>query len=116
MKLRIQECSEHALLLENYVFNYRGVAYVVPSGFEFNGANIPALFWSILFLHPLHPKVIRGALFHDFLYSKGYKEIADKGFKRIMREDGCNALQVFLIYAAVSLFGGGYVAKQKRAK
>ena len=116
MRLFIREGQEHALVDRKYTFNYRGVAYTVPSGFEFNGASIPWFCWSLLCLHPLHPKVIRGALFHDYLYSIGYKEIADKGFKRFLREDGCNALQVFLIYAAVNLFGGGHVAKKKGKK
>lgn len=103
--------SDYAILKQTEFISYRGTCYQVPKGFMYNGANIPRLVWTLLGLHPWHPKVIRAALFHDFMYDKGFKDIADKGFKSLLKLDGCNCFQYMACYLAVRLFGGRYVKK-----
>jgi len=103
--------SDFAILEKDEYICYRNQTYIVPKGFLYNGANIPALCWTLLFLHPWHPKVIRAALLHDYLYSKGLKEIADKAFKSMLKQDGCNQYQYMCCYVAVRLFGGRFVNK-----
>ena len=103
-------CDMTLLQKDEYIA-YRGHTYIVPKDFLYNGANIPRLFWTILGLHPWHPKVIRAALLHDYLYSKGLKMIADKAFKSLLKLDGCNQIQYMACYLAVRLFGGRFVNK-----
>ena len=103
--------SDHAILKQTEYISYRGTTYKVPTGFVYNGANIPRLFWTLLGLHPWHPKVIRAALFHDYMYDKGLKVIGDKGFKSLLKLDGCNWFQYMACYWAVRLFGGRHVKK-----
>jgi len=111
MHLKHHPRADFALLERPEFICYRGHTYIVPTGFLYNGANIPRLFWTILGLHPWHPKVIRGALLHDYLYAKGLKAIADKAFKSLLKLDGCNRFQYCACYLAVRLFGGRHVNK-----
>jgi len=101
--------SDHAILKQTEYISYRGHCYAIPKGFLYNGANIPRWFWTLPGLHPWHPRVIRAALFHDYLYSRGVKDVADKGFKSLLKLDGCNRFQYMACYLAVRLFGGRHV-------
>lgn len=42
----------------------------IPSGFKFNGADIPVWCWTLLGYHPKHPKVLDGSCLHDYLIYK----------------------------------------------
>jgi len=105
MKLFHLYGNDKVQLLEPTILTHRDHIAVIPEGFVFNGANIPMWAWSLIGLHPLHHKVIRAALFHDYMYGKGYKLIGDSGFKAMLKEDGCNRWQYMLCYWAVRLFG-----------
>lgn len=104
---------DFAVVDENVFIHYRECTAMIPAGFRFDGASIPRWAWSILGLHPWHPRVRRAALYHDFMYSKGYKKTADKGFKSLLKEDGCNQFQYMACYIAVRLFGRKYVKKKR---
>ena len=101
MKIEFHDGSRRATLLEN-AFIY-GIH--IPEGFTFNGANIPIWVTSLIGLTRWHPKIRKAALVHDYLYSVGKKQLADKIFKQQLKKDGCNRLQVYLCHRAVKLFG-----------
>ena len=111
MHLKHHPRADFAILERPEFIDYRGHTYIVPTGFLYNGANIPCICWTLLGLHPWHPKVIRAALLHDYLYGKGLKAIADKAFKSLLKLDGCNRFQYCACYLAVRLFGGRFVNK-----
>ena len=80
--------------------------YFIPAGFEWNGASIPPVFWSLLWLTPYHYKVRRAGLIHDYLYegtSSRYE--ADKLFRKALKEDGLDIVRRSLMYFAVRAFG-----------
>jgi hypothetical protein len=109
MILAFHKTSDHAILEKRVIIHYRDNSVVVPAGFRFDGASIPRICWTVLGLHPWHPRVRKAALFHDYLYSKGLKVLADKGFKSLLKDAGCNKFQYFCCYWAVRLFGGRHV-------
>jgi hypothetical protein len=111
MLLQHHPTSDFAVLQECEIISFRNEAFCVPKGFLFNGANIPSICWTILRLHPWHPRLLRAALLHDYLYSKGRKVKADKAFKSMLKADGCNKFQYMACYWAVRLFGGRFVNK-----
>jgi len=114
MKLEFTKNSRMVELLEDVHVAYRGYRFTIPSGFKYDGASIPGLFWSVLGVHPFHHKVFYAALIHDYLYRRGYRGIADKCFRSQLKEDGCNLYQRQLMYLAVRLFGGSHASKKKQ--
>lgn len=113
MKLTFYRRSDAATVSAPIIITYRDHSACIPSGFRFDGASIPRICWTILGLHPWHPRVRRAALYHDYMYSRGHKTIADKGFKSLLKEDGCNTFQYMACYWAVRLFGGRHVNKRR---
>ena len=81
--------------------------YIVPKGFETDGASIPRIFWSIAGC-PLKAKYVKAAILHDYLYSKNSKisfHQANLAFYRNMRRAGIPKLKAKLMYKAVEIFG-----------
>jgi hypothetical protein len=109
MILDFNNNGDSAMLHQRCIIHYRMHTVLIPAGFRFDGASIPRICWTILGLHPWHPKVRKAALFHDYLYSKGYKVLADKGFKSLLKAAGCSKFQYFCCYWAVRLFGSRHV-------
>lgn len=106
MRIEFDRGGKYATTLEEECIDYRGILWVIPIGFRFDGASIPWWAWSLTKLHPWHERVRRAAKWHDYLYSKGFKVLADKMFKSLLKEDGCNKYQYMVCYWAVRLFGG----------
>ena len=101
MKLQFHNLSRRATLLEKVTV----AGIEIPEGFIYNGANIPIWAIILVWLTRWHPKIRRAALVHDYLYSIGEKRLADKLFKKVMIEDGCNRWQTYLCYKAVKYCG-----------
>jgi Protein of unknown function (DUF1353) len=83
----------------------------VPEGFIYDGASIPSYFWDAVYT-PFTPKVMRGALVHDWLYYTHHvqkepvsRKIADDIFKKALVEDGIESLKATMIYLAVRFWG-----------
>ncbi len=87
---------------------FRGRSFVVPKGFEFDGASIPRLFRSLV-ASPLDPETARGGCDHDFIYRTQpewwTRKDADLMFLCELLEDGLSPRRAFLAYRAVRLFG-----------
>lgn len=83
-----------------------GAIKFIPTGFKFDGATIPALFWWPLRLHPFSPRIITAALEHDFCYYlKLDRKKSDKLFYRNLRKYGINKVRAWVMYRAVRLAG-----------
>lgn len=125
-------------LADNYHYQWghdgKNFSLLIYAGFEFDGASIPIVCWSLIGLSPAHPKILAGALVHDLFYacrgrlSKYYlcsitdhshdvlgrarnhtyffdKRYADWLFDKINKENGMDRVRRFLVYNAVKLFG-----------
>ena len=78
----------------------------IPAGFVSDGASIPKMFWSII-TSPFHPKVIRRAFQHDYLYRVHIvsRKIADIKFKEGLVLDGFPEETTETMFSALRWFG-----------
>ena len=69
----------------------KGRLYVVPEGFETDGASIPAPFWAAVG-HPYDPDYVCAAVLHDFLWRKcktwRQRTAANRLFREILQRQG----------------------------
>lgn len=83
--------------------------FVVPRGFEFDGASIPWVLWWRF--QPTYVYVFEPSAFHDYCYQELYrhytKDFADEAFRQMMLLKGAPAYQAHLFHTAVSVFGKG---------
>lgn len=117
--MRVQWLNGHDVcrLCEDINIRVLGVLYTIPKGFEWNGASIPSIFWSILFVTPFHHTVRRASLVHDYLYTQDvYRPLADVVFLKLMKQDGCNWAQRSVMYLAVRLFGWAFYGGGKNGE
>ena len=56
--------------------------FVVPAGYQTNGANIPRLFWWLI--PPFKPKYLPAIIVHDFLCDKERYKEADDLFEQML--------------------------------
>lgn len=88
---------------------WNGREFVIPRYFESDGVSVPRFLWD--FITPqVHPKTLRAALAHDYIYRTqpdGWtREDADRMFYDLMVEDGFPKIKAWIAYKGVSWFGG----------
>jgi len=106
MKAQFINGCDRCRLTENCNIIVDGLRFTVPKGFQWDGASIPSVFWSFLFVTPFHHTVRRAGLLHDFMYSRHRdRALADALFLALMRDDGANWAQRTIMYLAVRCFG-----------
>ena len=92
-------------------------SFVVPRGFEFDGASIPRFFWRLI-CTPLSPEAARGSRDHDWVYRKqpeGWtRKMADLMFYCRLIEDGLAPWRAELAYYGVRI-GGRQAWNENRA-
>lgn len=90
---------------------------IIPAGFEFDGASIPSLFWSLVG-SPFSANLLRAALIHDFRYreifvsnsnltraeKRAAVKIADAEFYENLREAGNRKVLAAVMFAAVRVY------------
>lgn len=90
--------------------------FIVPAGFESDGASVPRFFWRVVF-PPTDTRALRAAVIHDWLYRhqpKGWTRAqADALFRRLLIEDGVPSWRAWLAWAGVRAFG--WIAWQSNA-
>jgi len=104
----------------------------IPQGFEFDGASVPRILWTITGLTP-HGELEPAALVHDYLYRYGgvlptgafwrsgvecdhpwTRKECDKLFARIMRESGVPKWRRRLAYIGVRMGGWRFFKRPPR--
>ena len=107
-KLKLKPINDGKCILEaDYTYSINGFLITVPKGFITDGASIPK---SLQWIYDPYGKYIKGAVIHDYLYSK-YNDtginrtLADKIFDFIMKETGVNSKTRRKFYIAVKYFG-----------
>jgi hypothetical protein len=97
-------------LREEFEVKFRGKMFIVPVGFQSDGASVPEFLWSSVSPR-VDPCTLRGALAHDFLYRShlpGWtRKEADELFFTLIREDGLSWWKSRKAYWGVRLFGKG---------
>ena len=87
--------------------------YTIPTGFQWDGASVPRLFW---FFMPKWGEHSIAFLMHDFLYSAECpydvsRAVADKIMYNDLCDAGVNRQRAWLVYKTVRLFGSSYFRK-----
>lgn len=97
--------DEHFRLVLPFTVVIDGVPYIIPSGFESDGASTP----SKVELPAWGARYGEAAIVHDYLYRTHPEGIsrkkADEIFYAIMKYRKCNAIKARVMYLAVRLFG-----------
>lgn len=76
----------------------------IPEGYEFDGASIPRVFWTIIG-PPFSPRFMEASLVHDYLCNIKYdREAADKKFKHLLRKAGVSSWRASAMYSAVRAY------------
>jgi len=94
-----------------YRFTAMGAEWIIPCGFQTDGASIPTLFgltWVVTY-SKFHPCVMRAAVEHDWFCrvqpaGSDYKRAAAR-FEQVVIEDGGNATRAAMMHRAI-LIGG----------
>ena len=99
--------------------DYRYRAFLIPSGFRWDGASVPRLFWTLTGVRP-GGRILGASCIHDALYRYGgevpvswndpirywSRKEADQLFRKMMKGAGIGWLQCHRAYWAVRMFGG----------
>ena len=94
-------------LCEKETITYKSVKYEMDKGTISDGASIPRFAW-MFSMPPYHPKVIRGAFWHDRFYEKQdiSKKLADEILEFVILKDGTEEQVAKNMYDSVKDFGG----------
>ena len=95
-------------VLYPYRVNYGGKTFLIPRGFESDGASVPRLFWRVVFPNSDSHATTAG-ICHDWIYRvqpEGWtREEADRMFLSLLVEFGTPVRRALAAYHAVRLFG-----------
>ena len=115
---RTDDCGNVLSTVTENVIEWKGRSFVIPAGFESDGASVPRFFWRIV-CPPTDPKAVRAGVAHDWIYRKqpdGWtREEADKMFYDLLKEDGMMRCQARLAYLGVRL-GGGFAWDESKKR
>lgn len=116
----IRPVSQGGMYVLHTDYTYEG--FTVPAGFEYDGASVPRLLWTLIGLLPdgLHRPA---ALIHDYLYSQGGqatrynlpftydRDYADRMFRRMLIDLDIMTWRTTLMYWGVHFFAKGRFGK-----
>ena len=95
-------------VLYRYRVNWGGKSFLIPPGFESDGASVPRLFWRVVFPNSDSHATTAG-ICHDYIYRlqpEGWtRKEADRMFLAFLIEFGASRWAANRAYEAVRLFG-----------
>lgn len=82
---------------------------LLPAGFEFDGASIPAFLWPIIG-SPFDPRFMVPAAVHDRVYETGElpREEADYLFRKLLRHNNVDEDLAETMHTGVDWFGASH--------
>lgn len=108
---------------KDWRFNFKGETFLIPKGFDFDGASVPRIFWTIQ--SPIDVLYIPGII-HDFAYKYNHliavnedgeqfiykKNAGRKYWDKLFREIGIevNGLKWLHYFAWLTLYCFGFMA------
>lgn len=79
--------------------------FTIPKGWEFDGASIPKVFWSVIG-KPTSSKFRLASMVHDWMYAnKMGQKNSDELFRKILKKEGVWNFKANIMWAAVRTFG-----------
>ena len=88
---------------------FAGKSFVIPRGFESDGASVPRFFWRVV-CPPLDHRAVRAGVAHDYIYrtqpEDWTRREADLMFLAFLIEDGLPPFRAKLAYWGVRIGGG----------
>ena len=106
--LKVERLGENSWkLLEDFSLATDKYEVTVKKGFDFDGASIPKVLWSVIG-SPMEGNYVPGAVIHDGLYAsqKVSKMVADNIFLDLMKQSNVGYVKRTSMYLAVKVFGG----------
>ena len=103
--------NDGIMQLQNNVLyiDFNNDTYLIPRGFETDGASIPKVFWSIIG-SPFKGQYLYAALIHDYLCKMGVdgtpkasRKVTNKIFYNCMRYYGVGRCKAKMMYWAVKV-------------
>lgn len=95
-------------VLYPYRVNHGGRTFLIPRGFESDGASVPRLFWRAVFPNSDSHATTAG-ICHDYIYriqpSDWTRKDADRMFLALLIEHGAPVCSALMAYLAVRRFG-----------
>ena len=94
------------VLLHRLIYRNRKFEITVYKDFDFDGASIPRIFWTLIG-SPTTGKYTKAACLHDAFYASRVfsRKQSDDLFLEAMKADGVGMIKRNLIYSAVRLGG-----------
>ena len=105
--LKVQRLGENAWeLLDDFTLATDKYKVTVKKGFDFDGASIPKVLWSVIG-SPMEGKYVPGAVIHDGLYASGVisRNEADEVFLKLMVMANVGYVKRYAMYWAVKSCG-----------
>lgn len=105
--------GEGAVLMREWAVCVRGKWFLVPAGFETDGASIPRSLWRVCG-HPLQYPRVYAALLHDYIYGGGGRDVcptradADAVYRDLLIDLGWGKVSSYTEFYALRLFGGSH--------
>ena len=91
-----------------YRVNFGGKSFLIPRGFDSDGASVPRLFWRVVFPNSDSHATTAG-ICHDWIYrvqpADWTRKEADKMFLALLIEHGASVFSALAAYYAVRMFG-----------
>lgn len=86
----------------------------IPAGYEWDGATIPRVFWSLVG-GPFDLQIVAASLVHDWLYFTRLwdRKKADRALRDLMVAAGAPQKRARVIYRAVRVFGALFYRRTK---
>lgn len=95
-------------VLYNYRVFFDGKDFLIPAGFESDGASVPRLFWRVIFPNT-DSNAASAGICHDYIYREQLpdwtRKEADRMFLAFMISHGVGVMKAYLAYFAVRAFG-----------
>ena len=120
MIVNIHRTDDRGNVLSTVTLNridFAGKSFVIPRGFESDGASVPRFFWRLV-CPPLDHRAVRAGVAHDWIYrtqpEDWTRKEADKMFLCFLIEDGLPPFRARLAYWGVRL-GGWRAWNENRA-
>ncbi len=89
--------------------------YRIPEGFQWDGASIPTILISLVFLKPFDHRLREASLLHDYMYVWGLDRAnADEVFRQICVENGLSPFRARVLWLGLRV--GGWIPYHRSRK
>lgn len=90
-------------------FEYKGVEYEIPEGYESDGMSVPRFFWRSL-SPKINAKTLRPSIIHDWMYENKIcsRKEADDFYEANLVANGFGKFKSWLVWLGVRIGGGSH--------